>query len=202
MSLSNDTEKFMEMDSEAFGNRYNGTKNGLGSGGQIFEIPISHGEGGEEVGPDGRIMTTTVSYEGGKKIIRQSYRNPERKGSYREPSPRASYKEPSPRASYKEPSPRASYKEPSPRASYRQATGATDVNRSYRDNGDTARGSNYSVGSGSYNKPTGTTVQAGGLTKTSLNQGANLPPRLPPSSGGPQNRTVKYSEGYAPPRNY
>jgi hypothetical protein len=193
MSLSNDTEKFIKMDSEALGKRYNGTKHGLGSGGQIFEIPISHGEGGEEVGPDGRIMTTTVSYEGGKKIIRQSYRNPERKGSYREPSPRGSYREPSPRGSYRE---------PSPMGSYRQATGATDVNRSYRDNGDTTRGSNYSVGSGSYNKPTGTSGLAGGLTKTSLNQGANLPPRLPLSSGGPQNRTVKYSEGYAPPRNY
>jgi hypothetical protein len=184
MSLSNDTEKFMDIDSEAFENRYKGTKNGQASGGQIFEIPNSHVEGGEEVGPDGRIMTTTVSYEGGMKTIRHSYRNPERKGSYIEPSPRGSYRE------------------LSPRGSYRQATGATDVNRSYRDNGDTARGSNYSVGSGSYNKPTGTTVQAGGLTKTSLNQGANLPPRLPPSSGGPQNRTVKYSEGYAPPRNY
>lgn len=184
MSLSNDKDQFMDMDSEAFESRYKGTNYGFGSGGPVPKIPISNGKGGEEVGPDGRIMTTSVSYEGGKKIIRQSFRNAGSGGSHREPSPRGSYRE------------------PSPRGSYRQVNGATDVNRSYRDNGDTTRGSNYSVANSTYNKPAGTYVLASGLTKTSLNQGANLPPRLPPSSGGPQTRTVKYSEGYAPPRNY
>ena len=147
----------------------------------------------EEMEADGRICTTTVSYEGNKKIIRKSYRAQDSRGSYREPQRTQ----------------RGSYREPSPRGSYREFEANKDGNRPTSGyGGDSTRGSNYTANNSYKIPPGGGTVQTSGLaktlpTKTSLNYaGSNQPPKVPGSNQGnaPVRRYVADDQSGA--RNY